>query len=129
MKHKTTISGETINKGNNRVLYSKHLPCFSFSLSILLFVYAVGFFYISFLIQRHVDIRGFHRTHRFNRFLILQTSMKTSKKYWAIAAVTTQTLAIGYWPDAGIDLIDLSGRILRQLSEALYLHNLLLYSF
>ncbi|KAK3781919.1 hypothetical protein RRG08_064174 [Elysia crispata] len=45
--------------------------------------------------------------------------MKTSKQYLAIAAVTTQTLAVGLWSGAGIDLIDLSGRILRQLSSTL----------
>ncbi|KAK3762626.1 hypothetical protein RRG08_040394, partial [Elysia crispata] len=45
------------------------------------------------------------------------TSIKTTKEYGAIAAVTTQTLAVGYW--RGIDLIDLSGRILRQLSSTL----------
>ncbi|KAK3783397.1 hypothetical protein RRG08_005392, partial [Elysia crispata] len=49
----------------------------------------------------------------------IKTSMKTSKKYLAIAAVTTQTLAVGYLSGAGIDLIDLSGRILRQLSSTL----------
>ncbi|KAK3744151.1 hypothetical protein RRG08_064178 [Elysia crispata] len=47
--------------------------------------------------------------------LNIKTSMKTSKHYTAIAAVTTQTLAVGYLSGAGIDLIDLSGRILRQL--------------
>ncbi|KAK3758659.1 hypothetical protein RRG08_000216 [Elysia crispata] len=49
----------------------------------------------------------------------IKTSMKTSKKYLEIAAVTTQTLAVGFWPHSGIDLIDLSGRILRQLSSTL----------
>ncbi|KAK3724964.1 hypothetical protein RRG08_005395 [Elysia crispata] len=49
-----------------------------------------------------------------------QTSIKTSKQYKAIAAVTTQTLAVSYRSGAGIDLIDLSGGILYQLSSKLY---------
>ncbi|KAK3706884.1 hypothetical protein RRG08_051287 [Elysia crispata] len=47
----------------------------------------------------------------------IKKSIKTSKKYSAIAAVTTQTLAVGYRAGCGIDLIDLSGRILHQLSS------------
>ncbi|KAK3730143.1 hypothetical protein RRG08_039919 [Elysia crispata] len=50
----------------------------------------------------------------------LKRSIDTAKPYQAIAAVTTQTLAVGYWFCAGIDLIDLSGRILRQLSSTLF---------
>ena len=75
---------------------------------------------------RHRQIRC---TDLLNRFLILQTSVKTTKQYGAIAAVTTQTLAVGSMFCAGIDLIDLSGRILRQLSMALYFHNLLVISY
>ncbi|KAK3704667.1 hypothetical protein RRG08_000992, partial [Elysia crispata] len=45
--------------------------------------------------------------------------IKTSKEYDAIAAVTTRTLAAGYLSGAGIDLIDLSGNILYQMSSVL----------
>ena len=75
---------------------------------------------------RHRQIRC---TDLQKRFLILQTSVKTTKHYGAIAAVTTQILAVGSMFRAGIDLIDLSGRILRQLSNALYFHNLLVISY
>ncbi|KAK3697907.1 hypothetical protein RRG08_005856 [Elysia crispata] len=51
---------------------------------------------------------------------LIKTSIETSRQYDAIAAVTTQTLAVGYASHAGIDLIDLSGRILRQISSTLY---------
>ena len=85
--------------------------------------------YLCKLIYRHFVIGGLHCTYLLNRFLILQTSIKTTKQYLAIAAVTTQTLAVGYRAGPGIDLIDLSGRILRQLSKALHLHNLLLISY
>ncbi|GFR85172.1 hypothetical protein ElyMa_002435700, partial [Elysia marginata] len=51
---------------------------------------------------------------------VLQTSITTSKPCWAIAAVDQGTLAVGYhWGDHGIDLIDSSGHILRQLSSDL----------
>ncbi|KAK3725300.1 hypothetical protein RRG08_036694, partial [Elysia crispata] len=49
----------------------------------------------------------------------IKTSIKTSKEYTAIAAVTTQTLAVGSFLPAGMDLIDLSGRILRLLNSTL----------
>ncbi|KAK3724962.1 hypothetical protein RRG08_005393 [Elysia crispata] len=49
----------------------------------------------------------------------IKTSLKTTKKYMAIAAVTTQTIAVGYTNSLGIDLIDLSGNILYQLSSTL----------
>ncbi|KAK3772929.1 hypothetical protein RRG08_039921 [Elysia crispata] len=49
----------------------------------------------------------------------IKTSIKTTKQYTAIAAVTTQTLAVGSMFCVGIDFIDLSGRILRQLNSTL----------
>ena len=67
---------------------------------------------------------GFCCTYLLNHFLFLQKFIKTSKNYWAISAVTTQTLAVSSWP--GIDLIDLSGNILYQMSKAFHLHNLFL---
>ncbi|GFR92080.1 hypothetical protein ElyMa_002609100, partial [Elysia marginata] len=48
-----------------------------------------------------------------------ETSITTSKPCWATAAVDQGTLAVGYWRVDGIDLIDLSGHILRQLSKVL----------
>ncbi|KAK3759411.1 hypothetical protein RRG08_047299 [Elysia crispata] len=49
----------------------------------------------------------------------IKTPIKTSRKYRAIAAVSTRTLAVGYLSGAGIDLIDLSGNILYKLSSVL----------
>ncbi|KAK3782450.1 hypothetical protein RRG08_025473 [Elysia crispata] len=49
--------------------------------------------------------------------LSLKTSIKTAKPCCAIAAVDAQTLAVGYFGIDGIDLIDLSGRILQQISS------------
>ena len=85
--------------------------------------------YLCNLTDGYFVIGGLHCTDLLNRFLILQTSIKTTKQYTAIAAVTTQTLAVGSMFCVGIDFIDLSGRILRQLSKALHLHNLLLISY
>ncbi|RUS70474.1 hypothetical protein EGW08_021765, partial [Elysia chlorotica] len=48
-----------------------------------------------------------------------QSWIKTDKACWAIAAASPQTLAVGYWCP-GIDLMDLSGRILRRLSSTLH---------
>ncbi|GFO33987.1 hypothetical protein PoB_006049200 [Plakobranchus ocellatus] len=41
-----------------------------------------------------------------------------SRDYWAVAAVNNLTLAVGYWPDSGIDLIDLGGQVLRQICSS-----------
>ena len=72
---------------------------------------------------------GFCCTYLLNRFFFLQTPIKTSKKYWAIAAVTTRNLAVGYTTGPGIDLIDLSGNILYKMSKDFHLHNLFLIYF
>ena len=69
---------------------------------------------------------GFCCTYLRNRLLFLQTPIKTSKRYFAIAAVTAQNLAVGYSIGAGIDLIDLSGNILYKMSKDFHLYNLFL---
>ncbi|KAK3764816.1 hypothetical protein RRG08_015655, partial [Elysia crispata] len=46
----------------------------------------------------------------------LKASIKTERQYWAIAAVTTKTLAVSDLYGAGVDLIDLSGMLLYKLS-------------
>ncbi|GFO31615.1 hypothetical protein PoB_005812000 [Plakobranchus ocellatus] len=46
--------------------------------------------------------------------------IETSKQYEAVAAVNNQTLAIGYWTGQGIDLIDLQGRVLRQICSSVH---------
>ncbi|GFR64619.1 hypothetical protein ElyMa_005511700 [Elysia marginata] len=48
--------------------------------------------------------------------LTLKTSIPTTKPYDAIAAVDSTTLAVGY-ARYGIDLINMSGQVLRQLSK------------
>ena len=54
----------------------------------------------------------------------LQRDILTSKDYGAIAAVDRNTLAVGYDGSPGIDLIDLSGQVLRNISESdLYHYN------
>ncbi|GFN96382.1 hypothetical protein PoB_002288800, partial [Plakobranchus ocellatus] len=46
------------------------------------------------------------------------TTQKTTRKYRTVAAVNKQNLAVGYdWPERGIDLIDLGGRVTRQIYE------------
>ena len=63
-------------------------------------------------------------------FFFLQTSIQTAKPCVAIAAVDAKTLAVGYVDVFGIDLIDLSGRVLRQISKALGFSNVFIfYSF
>ncbi|KAK3801593.1 hypothetical protein RRG08_011918, partial [Elysia crispata] len=51
------------------------------------------------------------------------TSIQTSCQCWAITAVDTATLAVGYYAMLhrvpGIDLIDMTGRVLRRLSKSL----------
>ncbi|KAK3759415.1 hypothetical protein RRG08_047303 [Elysia crispata] len=49
--------------------------------------------------------------------LSLKTSIQTAKPCVAIAAVDAKTLAVGYFAEFGIDLIDLSGTVLRQISS------------
>ncbi|GFN98835.1 baculovirus polyhedron envelope protein, pep, c terminus [Plakobranchus ocellatus] len=45
----------------------------------------------------------------------VKRTLQMSREYWAVAAVNNLTLAVGYWPDTGIDLIDLGGQVLRQI--------------
>ena len=53
-----------------------------------------------------------------------QRDIITSEECHAIAAVDRNTLAVGYFDSSGIDLIDLSGQVLRNISESdLYHHN------
>ncbi|KAK3724965.1 hypothetical protein RRG08_005396 [Elysia crispata] len=47
----------------------------------------------------------------------LKIPIRTAKPCCAIAAVDAKTLAVGYFDVKGIDLIDLSGRVLRQISS------------
>lgn len=47
----------------------------------------------------------------------LKTTVPTSKVYWAVAAISSDTLAVGHWKARGIDLINLSGQALCQLSS------------
>ncbi|KAK3757015.1 hypothetical protein RRG08_061628 [Elysia crispata] len=47
------------------------------------------------------------------------TSIQTYGDCWAITAVDTGTLAVGYDGVPGIDLIDMTGRFLRRLSKSL----------
>ena len=47
-----------------------------------------------------------------------QRDILTSKEYRAIAAVDSNTLAVGQPFSPGIDLIDLSGQVLRNISES-----------
>ncbi|KAK3800901.1 hypothetical protein RRG08_051136 [Elysia crispata] len=57
-------------------------------------------------------------------FVTQLTSIQTSCQCWAITAVDTATLAVGYYAMfhrvPGIDLIDMTGRVLRRLSESLH---------
>ncbi|KAK3748129.1 hypothetical protein RRG08_030562 [Elysia crispata] len=46
------------------------------------------------------------------------TSIQTPGQCWAITAVDTATLAVGYSGHPGIDLIDMTGRDLRRLSKS-----------
>ncbi|GFO42254.1 hypothetical protein PoB_006875900 [Plakobranchus ocellatus] len=48
----------------------------------------------------------------------VKRTLQTSRDYWAVAAVNNLTLAVGYWPGSGIDLIDLGGQVLRQICSS-----------
>ncbi|GFN80678.1 hypothetical protein PoB_000718400 [Plakobranchus ocellatus] len=48
----------------------------------------------------------------------IKRTLQTSREYVAVAAVNNLTLAVGYWPDFGIDLIDLGGQVLRQICSS-----------
>ncbi|GFN85911.1 hypothetical protein PoB_001241700 [Plakobranchus ocellatus] len=48
----------------------------------------------------------------------VKRSLQTSRGYDAVAAVNNLTLAVGYWPNTGIDLIDLGGQVLRQICSS-----------
>ncbi|GFR97669.1 hypothetical protein ElyMa_000998400 [Elysia marginata] len=53
-----------------------------------------------------------------------KTSIRTIKSYYAIAAVDSAILAVGFTlPNAGIDLINLSGYVLRRLNKLLDLNH------
>ncbi|GFO03059.1 hypothetical protein PoB_002956400 [Plakobranchus ocellatus] len=51
----------------------------------------------------------------------VKRTLKTSIEYRAVAAVNEQTLAVGHyaWNAHDIDLIDLGGRVLRQICDHL----------
>ncbi|KAK3775813.1 hypothetical protein RRG08_002359 [Elysia crispata] len=49
----------------------------------------------------------------------LLTSIQKSGWCWALTAVDSATLAVGYYDVSGIDLIDMTGRVLRRLSQTL----------
>ncbi|GFN93108.1 hypothetical protein PoB_001961400 [Plakobranchus ocellatus] len=52
--------------------------------------------------------------------LKVKRSLNTSREYSAVAALTYRTLAVGYaWRSPGIDIIDLDGRVLRQICSSL----------
>ncbi|KAK3793232.1 hypothetical protein RRG08_049944 [Elysia crispata] len=48
------------------------------------------------------------------------TSIQTSGLCYAITAVDTATLAVGYHDHPGIDMIDMTGRVLRRLGQSLH---------
>ncbi|GFO17752.1 hypothetical protein PoB_004425700 [Plakobranchus ocellatus] len=49
-----------------------------------------------------------------------QRTLQTSRQYGPVTAVNNLTLAVGYWGDSGIDLIDLGGQVLRQICSSVY---------
>ncbi|GFO23924.1 hypothetical protein PoB_005042900 [Plakobranchus ocellatus] len=61
-----------------------------------------------------LEIRGYK--------MRVKRSLQTSRGYNAVAAVTKQTLAVGYFylVDPGIDLIDIDGQVLRQICKFLF---------
>ncbi|GFO22533.1 hypothetical protein PoB_004903800 [Plakobranchus ocellatus] len=50
-----------------------------------------------------------------NDKIIKKRTLQTSRGYDAVASVNKDNIAVGYWRDPGIDIIDLEGRILRQI--------------
>ena len=56
--------------------------------------------------------------------IIPQRTIPTSRQYVAIAAVDSNTFAVGFsvlFGDSGIDLIDHMGNVIRKISESLRL--------
>ncbi|GFO09571.1 high-affnity carbon uptake protein hat/hatr [Plakobranchus ocellatus] len=48
----------------------------------------------------------------------VKSTLQTSRNYCAVAAVDKQSLAVGYSTGQGIDLINLEGQVLRQISSS-----------
>ncbi|GFO27793.1 hypothetical protein PoB_005429800 [Plakobranchus ocellatus] len=46
---------------------------------------------------------------------VLQRTLQVSSEYYAVAAVSRQSLAVGYRFGRGIDLIKFEGQVLRQI--------------
>ncbi|GFO27252.1 hypothetical protein PoB_005375700 [Plakobranchus ocellatus] len=48
---------------------------------------------------------------------VLQRTLQVSSEYYAVAAVSRRSLAVGYRFGRGIDLINIEGQVLRQISK------------
>ena len=105
-------------------------------LSFYVFIYSLSSFIVTDLLISEIIINLTLTCQHLNRLdtsyyqtcNTLQRDILTSKKYRAIAAVDSKHLAVGYYGSPGIDLIDLSGRVLRNISESdLYHHNRVIF--